>query len=361
MISARGVHTATRLPSGKVLVAGGHDFYALDSAELYDPAANTWSAAGTLSATRSYASATLLPDGKALVAGGRDFRQTASGLVDAALASADLYDPSNNKWSATASLSEAREKHTATLLPNGKILAIGGYGGIGVGALASAKLYDSAAATTGDAPNITSSLTEYGTAGAGFSYTITATGTATITFTAAPLPAGLYLSGAVITGVPTRSGTYLITLTAANSQGSDTETLALVVVPAAAPPNPPNPNNGGGGGPGVEIKPFNLMSIKRSKKNTVTLKATLPVPAHFTAANQSVSVTMGESALTFALNAQGKAASSTGKCSITWKKKGFVAQDVRFQCVLNMDAPPGETPVRIAIGAAVFTARAMIK
>ncbi|MBK9442747.1 MAG: hypothetical protein IPN53_16185 [Comamonadaceae bacterium] len=69
---ARDRHSATLLPNGKVLVAGGfgNSGGTLASAELYDPATNTWSAAGNLVTARDHHSATLLPNGKLLVAGG---------------------------------------------------------------------------------------------------------------------------------------------------------------------------------------------------------------------------------------------------------------------------------------------------
>ena len=54
MTGARAQHTATLLPNGKVLVAGGFNGGAyLSSAELYDLASNTWSAAPMMSATRA--------------------------------------------------------------------------------------------------------------------------------------------------------------------------------------------------------------------------------------------------------------------------------------------------------------------
>ena len=69
---ARVYHTATLLPSGKVLVAGGQGIGGalLSSAELYDPATGTWTATGSLGTGRSFHTATLLPSGKVLVAGG---------------------------------------------------------------------------------------------------------------------------------------------------------------------------------------------------------------------------------------------------------------------------------------------------
>ena len=59
------------------------------------------------------------------------------------LASAELYDPASGTWTETGSLNTARYDHTATLLPNGKVLVAGGYAGTG-GYLASAELYDPA-------------------------------------------------------------------------------------------------------------------------------------------------------------------------------------------------------------------------
>jgi WD40 repeat protein len=80
-------------------------------------------------------SATLLPDGKVLVAGG------ISSHTSRQLASVELYDPSTGSWTATGGMIEARYSHTATLLPDGKVLVAGGSDG-STAALASAELYD---------------------------------------------------------------------------------------------------------------------------------------------------------------------------------------------------------------------------
>ena len=135
MVTARAAQTATLLPGGKVLVAGGRtpDSDAVTSAELYDPATNTWSSAGTMSAPRASATATLLPDGQVLVAGGY------TGSDPAVNVSAELYDPMTNAWAATGSLGHSRGNQTATLLPGGKVLIAGGFDGINV--LGSAELY----------------------------------------------------------------------------------------------------------------------------------------------------------------------------------------------------------------------------
>jgi WD40 repeat protein len=135
LATARNGHTATMLPNGKVLVAGGFDGNSiLASAELYDPASGTWSATGSLATARAYHTATLLPNGKVLVAGGGNN-------------SAELYDPASGTWSATGSLATARAYHTATLLLNGKVLIVAGEGNSAPFVLASAELYDPASGT----------------------------------------------------------------------------------------------------------------------------------------------------------------------------------------------------------------------
>ena len=72
LTDARYCHTATRLPDGRVLVAGGNGTgsVTLDSAEIYDPEDETWSDTDALTTARYNHTATLLPDGRVLVAGG---------------------------------------------------------------------------------------------------------------------------------------------------------------------------------------------------------------------------------------------------------------------------------------------------
>lgn len=94
-----------------------------------------WSAASPLSVSREEHSATLLPDGRVLIVGGR----SDTGV----LSSAELYDPATDFWSAASPLSVGREKHSATLLPDGRVLIAGGDSRIGINSsLTSAELYD---------------------------------------------------------------------------------------------------------------------------------------------------------------------------------------------------------------------------
>ena len=118
MASARYSHTATLLPSGQVLVAGGYAGRALSSAELYRPALRVWTMTGSMSAARYDQTATLLASGEVLVAGGTDG-------ATAIWRSAELYDPATMLWTATDGMGTARINHTATLLPSGQVLVAG--------------------------------------------------------------------------------------------------------------------------------------------------------------------------------------------------------------------------------------------
>ncbi|MDX2087205.1 MAG: Ig-like domain-containing protein [Kofleriaceae bacterium] len=128
MLQGRAQHTATLLPNGKVLVTGGfitdHTQGSTATAELYDPQTGTWSATGSMTTARAMHSATLLPNGMVLVVGGR--AATWVGWWDKTLKTAELYNPATGTWTATSSMGWIRENHTATLLPNGKVAILGG-------------------------------------------------------------------------------------------------------------------------------------------------------------------------------------------------------------------------------------------
>lgn len=135
MTGPRFRQTATLLTDGRVLVAGGARNTTsrgyLSSAELYDPATKAWSATGGAGEARYLATATRLPDGRVLVAGGRG--------GPGYLSSAELYDPTAGSWSAPTITAAGRFRHTASLLRNGTVLVAGGYGA--GGPLRGAELY----------------------------------------------------------------------------------------------------------------------------------------------------------------------------------------------------------------------------
>lgn len=138
MHTARSGATATYIPTiGKVLIAGGGNEVDMDSeyiyatAELYDPATGHFSPTGSMTAARSFATATLLPSGKVLIAGGEGCSDPkhCSGVAGGAwldtLATAELYDPDTGRFSETGSMAAPRASATATLLSDGEVLLAG--------------------------------------------------------------------------------------------------------------------------------------------------------------------------------------------------------------------------------------------
>jgi hypothetical protein len=135
MTASRYADTATLLPNGPVLVAGGGgDGTYLASAELFDPRARTFAATGGMTVPRWSHTSTLLADGIVLLAGGES-----NAGFDGVLASAELYDPKAQTFAATGNMTTARLGHTATFLSNGMVLIAGGTDGTGISA--SAELY----------------------------------------------------------------------------------------------------------------------------------------------------------------------------------------------------------------------------
>ncbi len=125
----RSGHRATLLPNGRVLVTGGSDRTRASktTAELYDPASGTWSAtANTMSAPREEHAAALLPDGRVLVAGGHNGSPSTTFT-----SSADLYDPATNSFTPTASMISMRSQAGFATLPDGDVLVTGGVNRVG--------------------------------------------------------------------------------------------------------------------------------------------------------------------------------------------------------------------------------------
>ncbi len=126
----------TLLPQGDILFTGGFGGrvwiggFRLSggnpsvSAERYNPTTGRWTGAGHMATTRLRHTATLLHDGRVLVVGGVT---TLSDRTSRALATAEIYDPGSNTWTAAASLHSPRSDHSATLLADGRVLVVGGH------------------------------------------------------------------------------------------------------------------------------------------------------------------------------------------------------------------------------------------
>jgi MYXO-CTERM domain-containing protein len=258
---SRGGHTATLLPDGKVLVVGSNSGAGLSTAELYDPATEQWTSAGSVSGDvfghtatlllsgkvliaypggaalydpatgaftptgapltqRAHATALLLPQGKVLVSGG----YSPAGVH----ASAELYDPALEAWVPAGAMGSAHHEHTLTLLPSGKVLAVGGRAQQSGSATPDCELYDPATNTWSATGSLKNSRTAHRTVllptgkvlafgGQGFDpgsaeLYDTATGQWTLTgslvqgrayFAAAVLPSGKVLAAGGTTGTTT--------------------------------------------------------------------------------------------------------------------------------------------------------------
>jgi hypothetical protein len=151
----RGFQTATELVDGRVLIAGGRTIAAaggseqddVASAEVYDPATGEFSATGSMSRPREGHTATLLPDGRVLVAGGDTVQLVAASTNGDTSSSAELYDPTTGTFSPTGSMISGRANHTATLLTNGRVLVAGGLSSGNARPVDSAELYERATGT----------------------------------------------------------------------------------------------------------------------------------------------------------------------------------------------------------------------
>ena len=163
MTVARAASAATRLQDGRVLFTGGSgcgdaDTGIRDSAEVYDPSTGTFSPTGSMHTPRESHASTLLADGRVLITGGLTGPAAAGSggvtlaafrLVDTSanvLKTAEIYDPATGTFSKTGSMSSIRDQHTATLLPDGHVLVVGG-GGEGYASVSSADLFDPATGT----------------------------------------------------------------------------------------------------------------------------------------------------------------------------------------------------------------------
>ncbi|MBT5773383.1 MAG: hypothetical protein HOH95_03300, partial [Dehalococcoidia bacterium] len=141
LATPRSLHTATLLDDGTVLITGGNHIYEglLTSAEIYDPTASVpttsddpdhpaillgaFHPTGSLTHARQTHAATRLADGRVLITGG-----VAHGGAAGTLSSAEIYDPATETFEDAGDMTVPRLAHATTLLPDGRVLIIGGFG-----------------------------------------------------------------------------------------------------------------------------------------------------------------------------------------------------------------------------------------
>lgn len=149
----RRLHSATLLADGRVLVAGGLagppavPASGVASAEVYDPKAGTWTPVAAMIEPRFGHSASLLPGGKVLVAGGNAIR---SADTNRPLRTAEVYDPATGQWTQAAPMADGRFGHPAVTLADNRVLVVGGAVTVGRGqysALAYCEVFDPVAGT----------------------------------------------------------------------------------------------------------------------------------------------------------------------------------------------------------------------
>lgn len=135
MAEARAYHTATVLADGRVLVVGGIDASgnALATVEIYDPTTDTWASGPAYQAAVAHHRATRLANGNVLVTGG------VSGSTYRTEAA--VFDAVGNTWGANVPMGTARARHGAVLLSDGRVMVVGGET-TGGGVTATAELYN---------------------------------------------------------------------------------------------------------------------------------------------------------------------------------------------------------------------------
>jgi hypothetical protein len=137
-------HSATPLGDGTILFVGGNNDQDLASAEIYDPVRREFQEIAPMSGTRIGFSTTLLPDGRVLIAGGWRGKEATD--------TAEIFDPRTRRFAATGKMAGPRGGHTATLLRDGRVLLAGG--GDTHGPQAASEIYDPRTGTFARGPSL---------------------------------------------------------------------------------------------------------------------------------------------------------------------------------------------------------------
>jgi hypothetical protein len=137
------------LPNGNVLVAGGFSGGTLASVEVFDRLARTWTTVSAMNTNCNRHTATMLPNGTVLVVGGQD-------NLGFSLTLKEVFDPAVGSWSPTGPLNTARYSGGSTLLPDGRMLYVGGFSSV-TGFLTNAEVYNAANKTWTSVPGLKNS------------------------------------------------------------------------------------------------------------------------------------------------------------------------------------------------------------
>ena len=123
MLTPRALHAAVLLSDGRVMVSGGQarGRKVLASVEIFEPESGTWMPATPMNIPREAHAATLLPSGKVMVTGGYNGSDGGSGL-----ASVEIYDPIDDRWTPAAEMNVPRFLHTSTRLASGRVMVAAG-------------------------------------------------------------------------------------------------------------------------------------------------------------------------------------------------------------------------------------------
>ena len=230
-VGSRGVPTATLLTDGRVLITGGYTGLDVEArAELYDPSTDSFAlTAGPMTSKRYQHTATLLADGSVLIAGGDE--QPPTGNYSPDLATTERFIPATNTFVPAGGLEARRRQMTATRLPNDTVFIAGGFSSSWLGGNAG-EFYD-----VTSAPSLTSTSLPDGQIGVAYpSITLAATGgTGTkyhIDLVSGVLPTGLNYNGTTFTfsGTPAAgsTGVYPIAIRVTDSAGhSNVQTLTI--------------------------------------------------------------------------------------------------------------------------------------
>jgi WD40 repeat protein len=154
MTTRRYAQTSTLLQNGGVLITGGFSFDssacdqngnspAVASAEIYDPSNGSFAPTGSMAEVRGGHTATLLTNGKVLIAGGDNTEgdMLPFFLPGDSSVTAEVYDSATGRFTFTGNMVTPRVGQTATLLVNGDVLIAGGWSASQNASIAAAELY----------------------------------------------------------------------------------------------------------------------------------------------------------------------------------------------------------------------------